>query len=356
MTPQLTTDPTQRSTDQDEFVAAFAIAKKALTYVANFRTPPTPDVYEVWYRFAEGSNLALTEQLSFAVNELKSISRNRIEQLHREFFARPASPNDAELTDSLAVELGGLQTMIRTQITISEDFDAAVTSVREKLHADADPDEVRGSVEAVLATSELMKNQLLELNVQLQDSRANAEKLRADFLQSQKSLQTDALTGVGNRRMFDTLIKQSIDDLPHSQSSRILLLIDLDRFKEINDTFGHAAGDEVLRYVAAEMQRLAPKASITRFGGDEFAVFMCCDQPEHGLALANEFCEHFASNRLTMRSTGEALGYVTLSAGLALLRSGDTTDSWFDRADKLLYRAKQGGRGRVMAERKLVLP
>ncbi len=75
MTTQLTTDDRQQSYSQSDYAAAFAIAKQALTYVASFQTPPTPDVYEIWYRFAEGSNPELTEQLSFAVNELKSVSR-----------------------------------------------------------------------------------------------------------------------------------------------------------------------------------------------------------------------------------------------------------------------------------------
>ncbi len=131
MTTLLTTDNTQQSYSQQDHDAAFAIAKEALKYVARFQTPPTPEVYEVWYRFAEGENPDLTTQLSFAVNELKSVSRNRIEQLHQEFFARKESrEEDADLTNCLAAELGGLESMIRTSITITDDFDAAVNARR----------------------------------------------------------------------------------------------------------------------------------------------------------------------------------------------------------------------------------
>ncbi len=225
--------------------------------------------------------------------------------------------------------------------------------VGEKLHYRPGADEIRGCVEAVLATSESIQNQLRELTSQLQESQANVEKLQAGFLESQLSLQTDPLTGVGNRRFFDTVMTQSIDAARASQKSRILLLIDLDNFKDINDSYGHAAGDDVLCYVASKMQEIASDASIARYGGDEFAVFITCDQPHEGLELANELHQHFAGKYLTKRTTGETLGNVTLSIGLALLRSEDTSESWFDRADKLLYSAKKGGRSCVMAERKL---
>ncbi len=128
--------------------------------------------------------------------------------------------------------MGGLETMLRTSITINDEFDAAVSSVGENLHSEADADELRGCVEAVLATSESMQSQLRELTSQLEESQANVEKLHADFQESQKSLQTDPLTGVGNRRYFDSLMKRSIDNASKSQSSRILLLIDLDKFKD----------------------------------------------------------------------------------------------------------------------------
>ncbi len=354
MTASMTIEETQPSYSQNEYAAAFEIAKNALTYVASFQTPPTPEVYEIWYRFAEGSNTALTEQLSFAVNELKSISRDRIEQIHHEFFSRMNSNGEeVELTECLAGELEGLESMIRAQINIGDDFGAAVSSAGQNLHDDADPEEIRGCVDAVLATSDLMQDQLRDLKTQLYESQSSVEKLRADYLESQKGLLTDPLTGVGNRRFFDSQMKQSIEDFSEQKSARTLMLVDLDKFKDINDTFGHAAGDEVLRYVAAEMHQLSADASIARYGGDEFAVFVDCEDPEQGLELATKFCDHFTNNRLTMRKTGETLGNITLSIGVALLRHDDTGESWFDRADKLLYSAKQSGRNRVMAERKL---
>jgi diguanylate cyclase len=348
------TDPTQRTYSKGEYDAALEIAKGALRYVADFQTPPTPEVYEVWFRFAEGNNPELKEQLEYAVKELKTVDRKRIEQLHHQFFARAElKDTNADLTNSLASEMGSFESMIQSQIAIGNDFDAAVSAAGENLQEKSDADEVRNLVETVVATSESMRRELGKLRSELESSLAKVDSLREEFQESQKNLLSDPLTGVGNRRLFDTLIRQSVEDGPDPRTYRLLMLIDLDNFKDINDTFGHAAGDEVLRFVAFELQQLAPDASITRYGGDEFAMFVDCDSPSRGEALANEMRDYFTKNQLTMKKTGNSLGTVTLSIGVSVLREHDTCDSWFGRADKLLYTAKSSGRNRVYSEQKL---
>jgi diguanylate cyclase len=354
MNSPLTTDDTQQTYSKDEYAAAFAIAKDALKYVADFQTPPTPEVYEVWYRFVEGSNSELSEQLAYAMHELRSVGRDRIDQLHQQFFGRSdPQENNADLTECLAVEMGGLETLIKSQIAIGDDFDSVVSTAGESIGDTADPAEVRGLVETIVATSESMRRELGKLKSDLESSLTKVDSLRKEFQESQKTLLADALTGVGNRRLYDTIMEQSIEDGPDPRLCRVLMLVDLDKFKEVNDTFGHAAGDEVLRFVAYELQQLAPEATITRFGGDEFAMFVDCESPEYGHELANKLCNYFTKNQLTMRQTGDTMGSVTLSIGVSVLREHDTTVSWFGRADKLLYAAKQSGRNRVFSERKL---
>lgn len=348
------TDPTQRTYSKAEYEAALAVAKHALKYVAEFQTPPTPEVYEVWFRYSEGNNPELKEQLEYAVKELKTVDRKRIEELHNQFFARADLKNtNADLTNSLASEMGSFESMIQSQIAIGNDFDAAVSAAGENLQEGSDPGQVRSLVETVVSTSETMRRELGKLRTELEASLAKVESLREEFHESQKNLLSDPLTGVGNRRLFDTLITQSVEDGPDARSNRLLMLIDLDKFKEINDTFGHAAGDEVLKFVAYELQQLAPDASITRYGGDEFAMFLDAKSASAGEVLANEIREFFTKNQLTMKKTGDSLGAVTLSIGVAVLREHDTAEAWFGRADKLLYTAKQSGRNRVYSEQKL---
>ncbi len=162
---------------------------------------------------------------------------------------------------------------------------------------------------------------------------------------------TDPLTGVGNRRYFDAMMDQAVKNIGHSDDELFLLLIDLDEFKNINDTFGHSAGDQVLRFVATETEKIRCDASIARYGGDEFAVFLQTKEAEEASQLANEIRHFFATNSLKFLQSGELLGRVGLSIGVARLRTEDDVESWFNRADQLLYRAKESGRNCVMVER-----
>ena len=161
---------------------------------------------------------------------------------------------------------------------------------------------------------------------------------------------TDSLTGAANRiRLAEDLIVVR-SRLDRQAASYGLVVIDLDRFKLINDRFGHLAGDDVLRRVVAAVRAtMRPANSIYRFGGEEFLVLLETSTRE-GLTAATE----------RLRAAVQAVGFehpdnvpygvVTISQGAVLLTSADLgqpDDEWFGRADAALYRAKETGRNRV---------
>ncbi len=177
--------------------------------------------------------------------------------------------------------------------------------------------------------------------------------MRESFFESQRMLLIDPVTEVGNRRFFDTMMARILEQ-PHPENKyNFLLIVDLDKFKDVNDTLGHAAGDDVLRYVAKRLSEISKEASVARYGGDEFTIFYEAETTTAGETLGETIREHFSTNTLKVARTGQTLSRVTMSIGIARLREDDTKESWFDRADKLLYGAKQSGRNQVMVERDL---
>ncbi|TWU27915.1 Diguanylate cyclase DosC [Novipirellula artificiosorum] len=333
----------------------FAIAKQALGFVAQFRTPPTPDVYEVWYRYAEGSNTPLCEQLSYAVNDAESADAELLEQLHQQFFT---SGDQAELNqqlgEGLSKTIGSVESIIHDQQSAGNAFQSSVRSASASLDEDAATvDDLKACVASVLQSNHRMQEQLSQMASRLEESHRQVTTLRDRYFESQKKLMTDPLTGVGNRLFFDTIIASALEHQERGKRHFFLLLVDLDKFKLVNDTFGHAAGDQVLRFVATNIERLAGDASVARYGGDEFAIFLNSIDMDEGVHLAETVCQFFAKNKMTLNDTHEYLGQLTSSIGGALLRANDNHETWFERADKLLYSAKNGGRNRVMVERKL---
>lgn len=180
--------------------------------------------------------------------------------------------------------------------------------------------------------------------------RATERKVRQDRDFALKVAQTDELTGIPNRRFVLARAEEIIAKATASPSDSrgCLAILDLDHFKGINDRFGHAAGDVVLRDFAITIHGMVRRLdSMGRIGGEEFAIVL----PGARLPDAERIVERMLSEVRLSRplSIDPAFGY-TFSAGIALARPGDTLDTLYERADKALYRAKLGGRNRIYVE------
>lgn len=153
---------------------------------------------------------------------------------------------------------------------------------------------------------------------------------------------TDPLTGAYNRRHMETCLDEVIERQRRSRASAALLVIDIDQFKPVNDRFGHAAGDSVLRTVVALIaDRVRRLDRVFRIGGDEFLLLL----PDTDLHAAQTVAEDLRSRIAAAAMPGAAP--VTVSIGMAVLQPGQQMDAWMHEADAALYRAKQQGRNRV---------
>ncbi len=158
----------------------------------------------------------------------------------------------------------------------------------------------------------------------------------------------DGLTGVHNKRFFLEFLEREVARALRHARPLTLVMLDLDHFKEINDTFGHLAGDAVLKRVAQAIGgRVRRDELLARYGGEEFAVVL----PETDLEGALTFAEKVRSEveRAKFSFDGQDIR-VTVSVGVSILRSGDDSEALIGAADAELYRAKRDGRNRVRPE------
>jgi len=161
----------------------------------------------------------------------------------------------------------------------------------------------------------------------------------------------DALTGLANRRAFELALAREIDRVARSGEPALLLALDLDHFKRVNDTWGHAAGDEVLKAVAAALlECVRPMDMVARTGGEEFAVILPNCGVAFGQAVAERLRRRIETTPVAI-SPRQTIG-MTISIGGAFapqwVRS--TPQLWLERADQQLYRAKAQGRNLVQIE------
>jgi diguanylate cyclase (GGDEF)-like protein len=154
---------------------------------------------------------------------------------------------------------------------------------------------------------------------------------------------TDELTGLHNRRFFDRELKRETERARRFGRSLALILLDVDHFKAYNDTFGHRAGDDALRHVAAHLADAVPRRldAVARYGGEEFVVLLAETDAEGAWLVAERIRESLeTSDRFRCR--------LTVSAGIAATQGDDCeAESLIERADGALYLAKREGRNRV---------
>jgi diguanylate cyclase (GGDEF)-like protein len=186
-----------------------------------------------------------------------------------------------------------------------------------------------------------LERRVAERTTELEEANA---RLRENERQLQALAHTDTLTGLANRLLFDARLEQSMQQARRSQGQTALLLVDLDHFKAINDSYGHAIGDEVLRS-AAERFRAAVREvdTVARLGGDEFAIVLAAIG---SAADADRMADKIVAGlREPMRVLGMPLE-VTGSVGVAVFSGGDLSPAELvRRADRAMYAAKEAGRG-----------
>jgi len=186
---------------------------------------------------------------------------------------------------------------------------------------------------------ETLSRQVTTLNSELQSVRNESER--------------DGLTGVLNRRAFDRHINDLVARNTMKPQDVALLMVDIDDFKRINDTYGHPAGDGVLVAMANKIrQAVRSDDLIARYGGEEFAIILPGASLRNGIKKGKQICDVVASARYLLEGMppADALS-LTLSIGVSACRKGDSASALVSRADKALYLAKCSGKNRVQSEK-----
>jgi diguanylate cyclase len=161
----------------------------------------------------------------------------------------------------------------------------------------------------------------------------------------------DALTGLANRRQFELALARELDRVARSGEPALLMMLDIDHFKRVNDTHGHAAGDEVIRAVATALaESVRPMDLVARIGGEEFAVILPNCGPAFGQAVAERIRQRVQRRAVSIGPQQEVSVTVSVGGAFAPQWVRSTARIWTERADLQLYRAKSEGRNRACIE------
>lgn len=336
----------------DDFKRTIVYGESALGHLKKHEVPAYPRHYELWYTYAAGFNHALNKAINEIVRARGRISGAEAARVYDQYVS-PSRLGERieEVGGRLSGEIGQVMGMLDNSIETTSGYRSSLGDATRELTSSSDQSTVRRVVETLIRSTE----ETQEANRQLEDRLAESRRQIAELQESLEAIRyeslTDELTTLANRKHFDHTIERVAMEAEQSGESFSLLLTDIDHFKKFNDTYGHQTGDQVLRLVAlAVKQNVKGQDVACRYGGEEFAVVLPRTNLRQAVVVAEHIRQSVMSKELVKRSTGENLGRVTISVGVASWRRGDTPQTMVERADACLYAAKRGGRNMVRSE------
>jgi diguanylate cyclase len=330
----------------------FHVAQRALELMQAYGSSACPRSYEVWYTYVSGHKPLMNDAIKQVAAKQGNLSDDDIERLHAVHLGTQRFTDEAERTGgSVLVEIDQVMELLDLALGSTTKYGESLEAFSKGLTRPIDRDQLRKLLEALSRATREVSVTNLTLEARLKETRDELETLREGLEAVRRELLTDPLTGLSNRKHLEEMLGKAIARAAAQKTPLALILIDVDHFKRFNDTYGRLTGDHVLKLVGITMRECVKStATLARFSGEEFGVVLPETTIEGARAAAEQVRESVMRRELVKRSTGESLGKVTISLGVAALRKGDTAVSLLERADQCLYLAKRAGRNRTVTD------
>ena len=333
---------------QDETKQAAEYLRQVIPLLSQNKLAPTPINYSIFYCYLSGCSQALNDIVDSFISEKKPFTVLIMLELYEKFVNGGAAIAQQEkIHHSIEKVISDASEEVLQINNTAGEFDNTISKHAETLSTANDPQTTALVLQQIMQDTRniLKENQVTQARIE--ETSAEIIQIKAELEEVKASAEKDSLTGLKNRGTFD----KRIDDIVYTQKdpNTTLIILDIDHFKRINDNFGHLVGDRVIRYVSALLnQIIGPDHHIARYGGEEFAVILTGVPINDAKQLTEKTRVAMCNSKLQRKDSRETIGKVTLSAGIAILKPDDSVDSFIERADKALYKAKKSGRNKVI--------
>jgi diguanylate cyclase len=319
-----------------------------LELIGKHGLPTDPLNYCIWYEYVSGNN----QELKAAIDEHLKKGGAFSAQTNLQFYNQYVATDQERLTSLVREELNKVFSEIIGAVDTADQFFSQSANnmevIDESIVPNLSQDQLKMIVKQIKNEITSLEGSSSSFQQQLQQANHEIDQLKSKMALYRTESLKDPLTQIDNRRGFDKALAENITQSQAAGSSLCLIMADIDFFKKVNDTYGHLVGDNVIRMVAATLKNsIKGKDLAARIGGEEFAILLPDTPFDGAMKLANDIRLSFEGLDLKKKSTGESLGKITLSFGVAAYREGEAVDDFINRADKALYQSKNNGRNQV---------
>jgi len=304
-------------------------ARKALHLLTERRLPPSPENYAAVYHEISGEPLPETAETSALSPEQKLDSDRELINLVLTLISA-ASEQTSQLADDLGKQ--------------NQDIESSVDALKQT----DEKTEILGLLQIISATARSIQSSVEHTGNELISTKNALESMRAELQETRTQLMLDPLTGTRNRFGMDITMSQEIARARRGNSHFSIGLLDLDFFKDINDTYGHAAGDLMLQHFTQLSRSVLRESDILfRYGGEEFLLLLPETELNGAVFMLHRLQQMLAKSPL--RFEQEKIN-ATFSGGVTQMLSEDNGASMLQRADRALYAAKTSGRNKIVTD------
>lgn len=327
-----------------------------LALLERAQVPPVPPFYKLCYDYLAGAQTLDAMRAGAILEEGASGQgegeRSAGDQLYEDFVA--PYQNEGTITQvvgSMIERIGALEKLMAQSQEANRSQAAELAGATEDLGSDdIDARLLREWILRLAATNAALQRANDELSSELDQTIEVFTTGKDELAALSRSATVDPLTGVANRAGLDQSLGELFTELP-TGARLSLAVVDVDHFKQLNDTYGHQIGDEILRLVGRALMTSTREIDIFgRTGGDEFLVIIRDEDLPGARIIAERIRRSIVDCDLTKILGKGVVGNVTASIGVAQFRPGDTMAKLYDRADKCLFEAKQRGRNQTVVE------
>jgi len=335
--------------DVDSAEQAAEHLRQALSLLGKLSVAPAPLYYTLFYNYIAGKSVRLNKEVDAMIKEHGALEKEDAVALFQRFFGVGGETliEDirSELVAMVAQVIGSLVDIAgKTSLT-----NKAIAAHIDHLADTSKPSQVLTAATAILAETREFVTESRQFEAELLESVEEMHKLKQELSNAKREASIDGLTGLYNRRSFDRRLHELIDAADGLDDGFCLLFLDIDRFKRVNDSYGHMVGDKVLSEFGRQIGKLTRRSDfLARYGGEEFAILLPATRITNAFTVAENIRNTLQLVRLRRSSSRESLGAVTVSVGVACFRIGENADELIERCDKALYRAKSLGRNRTV--------
>jgi diguanylate cyclase len=340
------------SQNRSDYERTISIGEKAFAHIRGHRTAAYPRAYELWYTYVTGHHPALMRAINDLLRKFGRVTQSELDEIYDRFINTNRFTAEAErATVRLLSQMDTVGEALDSAKGEINDYRGTLNGSVDEMELGVGEDRLRAIISDLLASTRNMSRLNGKLSEQLGEAKTEVIELREALESIRTESQIDPVTTLANRMFFDTALADALRHAQRTGDELAVLMTDIDHFKKFNDTYGHLTGDQVLRLVAMSIkQNVKGLDTAARFGGEEFAIILPGCNLRGAIQVAEQVRKAVMSRELVKRSTGENLGRVTISIGVATFRKEDTPTTIIERADTALYAAKRGGRNMVLAE------